>query len=81
MSESESSCERTSSQLAMEREYRLLHRFEVPPQRTFHIAFRNVGGSTVNETRLAGVSQESTRWFVRAERTIFASYRGGTHVL
>ena len=81
MSESESSCERTSSQLALEREYRLLHRFEVPPQRTFHIAVRNVGGSTVNEIRLAGLGKESTRLFVRVERLSVASHRGGTHVL
>lgn len=63
------------------REYRLLYRFEVPPQCTFHIAFRNVGGSTVNEVTLTGVGKDTIRWLVRAERASAASYRGGTHVL
>ena len=62
------------------REYRLLYRFEVPPQRTFHIAFRNVGGSTVNEVTLTGVGNDSIRWFARAERASANLDRGGTHV-
>ena len=78
--ELESSCEQTSAQLALRRQYRLLHRFEVPPQCTFHIAVRNVGGSTVNEIRLAGLGKKSTRSFVRVERLSVASHRGGTHV-
>ena len=62
------------------REYRLLYRFEVPPQRTFHIAFRNVGGSTVNEVALTGVGNDSIQWFARVERAGANSYRGGTDV-
>ena len=62
------------------REYRLLYRFEVPPQRTFHIAFRNVGGSTVDEVNLIGVGNDSIRWFVRAGRASAVFDRGSTHV-
>ena len=62
------------------REYRLLYRFEVPPQRTFHIAFRNVGGSTVDEVNLIGVGNDSIRWLVRAERASAAFDGGSSHV-
>ena len=59
-------------------EYRQLYRFEVQPQRTFHIAFRNVGGSTVNEVALTGVGNDSIQWFARVEGASVNSYRGGT---
>ena len=62
------------------REYRLQYRFEVSPQCTFHIAFRNVGGSTVDEVTLTEVGNDSIQWFARVERASANSYRGGTDV-
>ena len=61
-------------------EYRLLYRFEVPPQRTFHIAFRNVGGSTVNEVDVTRVGNDSIRSLVRAERASAAFDGASSHV-
>jgi len=61
-------------------EYRLLYRFGVPPQRTFHIAFRNVGGSTVDEVNLIEVGNDSIRWLVRAEGASAAFDGGSSHV-